>query len=191
MKHFVLTAIAGFLVCVTAYADDTAPTPPPEPAPASATTAPVPAPAPAEAPPATHVDTTVVGSGVSDKPGESAAPDLENNHGFVAGEPELLSVTQRLKLSPKQRAQLRDVIENADAGAAVLIEREHDVRQMIAATTPEDPMYAKLIKDQNAGAADWTQNRENLRRAVLDILTPAQQKRFEELQAGQTQPAPQ
>ena len=188
MKHFVLTAIAGFLVCVTAYAEDTAPTPPPEPASAPATTAPVPA--PAEAPPATHVDTTVIDSSVSDKPGESVPPDLDNNHGFVAGEPELVSVTQRLTLSPKQRAQLRDVIENADAGAGVLIEREHDVRQMIAATTPEDPMYAKLIKDQSAGAAQWTQNRENLRRAVLDILTPAQQKRFEELQARQTQPAP-
>jgi len=176
MKHFVLPAVAGFLICGAAHADDPVPTP--TPAPAADT-------APAVAPPATHVDTTVVGSSASDKPGESTPPDLDNNHGFVAGAPELVGITQRLKLTPKQRAQLRDVIENSDAGAGALINREHDVRQMIKATTPEDPMYAKLIDDQNAAAAAWTQNRENLRRAVLDILTPAQQKRFEELEAQQ------
>lgn len=181
MKYFALTAVAGLLFCTIVSADDLVP------APAvgqdsAATPAPTPAPTPTPVPP-THVDTTVVGSSVTGQPGEAPPPSLENNHGFVAGEPELVSVTKRLKLSPKQQAQLNSVIENSDAGAAVLIEREHDVQQMIAAATPEDPMYTKLINDQAAGAAQWTQNRESLRRAVLDILTPAQQKRFEELQA--------
>ncbi len=187
MKYIALTAIAGLLFCATVYADD--PVPAPAPAAAAApeqAASPTPADAPAPPPvPATHVDTTVVGSSVTGQPGEAPPPSLENNHGFVAGEPDLVSIGRRLKLSPKQQAQLHEIIENSDAGAGVLIEREHDVQQMIASTTPQDPMYAKLIDDQAAGAAQWTQNRESLRRAVLDILTPAQQKRFEELQAKQ------
>jgi Spy/CpxP family protein refolding chaperone len=177
MKHLALSAVAGVLFCATVFADEPAPTP-------ATTVGPAATPTPPAVPP-THVDTTVVGSSITGQPGDSPPPSLDNAHGFVAGEPDLVSVTKRLKLSPKQQAQLHSVIENSDAGAAVLIEREHDVQQMIAATTPEDPMYAKLINDQAAGAAQWTQNRESLRRAVLDILTPAQQKRFEELQAKQ------
>jgi Spy/CpxP family protein refolding chaperone len=172
MKHVVLAAAAGLLMSAAVHADD-----------------PAPAAAPAGALP-THVDTTVVGSSVQGGPGQSAPPTLDNGHDFVAGAPELLRITKRLNLSPKQQAQLHEVIEKADAGAAVLIEREHDVSQMIAATTPADPAYAKLIADQSAGAEQWTENRESLRRHVLDLLTPAQQKRFEELQASATPASP-
>jgi Spy/CpxP family protein refolding chaperone len=181
MKYFALTAVAGLLFSGIVAADDLVPAPATAQNPAGT---PASTPAPTVVPP-THVDTTVVGSSVMGQSGDAPRPSLDNNHGFVAGEPDLLSVTKRLKLSPKQQAQLRSIIESSDAGAGVLIEREHDVQQMIAAATPEDPMYAKLINDQAAGAAQWTQNRESLRRAVLDILTPAQQKRFEELQAKQ------
>lgn len=169
MKHLVFAA-AGLLICAAVFADD--PPPPQQPPPS----------------PPTHVDTTVVGSAAADQPNGASAPSLENSHNFVAGAPDLLRTTNRLKLSPKQQAQLRAVIEKADAGAAVLIGREHDVQQMIAATTPADPAYAKLIADQSAGEARWTENRDSLRRDVLGILTPVQQRRFEELESQQTPP---
>ncbi len=170
MKHFVCAA-AGMLICASVFADDPPSAPPPAP----------------QAPP-THVDTTVIGSAVADQPAGTAAPSLDNSHNFMAGAPDILRITNRLKLSPKQQAQLHAVIEQADAGAGVLIGREHDVKQMIAATTPADPAYAKLLADQSAGETRWTENRQNLRRDVLAILTPVQQRRYEELESQQ--PAP-
>lgn len=174
MRHLLWAAAVGLCLSSATYADDTTP-----PAPAQDSRAPV-------QPPPTHVDTTVVGSGASGQSAGPAAPTLDNNYDFVAGAPDLLRVTNRLHLSPKQRSQLHEVIEQSDAGAAVLIERDHDVRQMIAATTPADPQYAKLIADESANSARWSENRANLQRDVLAILTPAQQKRFEELQSSAT-----
>jgi LTXXQ motif family protein len=162
MKHTMqISTVILALAAAAAYADD-----PPQP-------------------PRTHIDTTVVDGAVSDNSSVSAdAANLDNDHHFVAGAPELVRLTQQLHLSPHQRAQLNDAIERADAGAAVLIKRELDVRSMLAATTPQDPLYAKLIDDQSTGAARWTDNRESLRRDVVDLLTPAQRTRFEELQAS-------
>ena len=137
-------------------------------------------------PPRTHIDTTVVGSNTSaDGPATSEAAPLDNDHDFRAGAPELLKIMDKLHLSAKQKAQLNDVIERSDAGAAALIKREHDVKEMIAATTPQNPQYADLIKEQGAESDRWTENREAFRREVLALLTPAQQTRFEELQAAQ------
>jgi len=166
MKYSSLTTLAGIVFFAAAQADD--PTPPAPPLP-------------------THVDTTVVGSSVAGNPDAVAhPPTLDNTHNFVAGGPELIKITKRLNLSPKQEAQLRAVIEKSDAGAGILIGRENDIKQMIAATTPADPMYAKLIADQSAGDARWTENRQNLQRDVEDILTPKQRTRFEELQSQQS-----
>jgi hypothetical protein len=162
MKHTLLaaTAILG-ITTGTAFADD-----PPQP-------------------PRTHVDTTVVGSGAPvDSSAPSEAPTLDNDHNFVAGAPDLMRVTAKLNLSPQQQAQLNDAVERADAGAAVLIKWEHDIKEMIAATTPQDPLYAKLIAEQSTGASRWTENRDGLRRDVVALLTPTQRARFEELQAS-------
>jgi hypothetical protein len=162
MKHSLLaaTAILG-LTTALAFADD-----PPEV-------------------PRTHIDTTVVGSTVpAETSASTEAATFDNDHHFQPGAPDLVRVTRQLHLSTRQQAQLNDAIERADAGAAALIKRENDVRQMIAATTPEDPLYAKLLADQSTGAARWTENRESLRREVVDLLTPAQRTRFEELQTS-------
>ncbi len=134
-------------------------------------------------PPRTHIDTTVVGDNVGSA-GTDRQANLDNAHQFVAGAPELLSVTKRLNLSAKQQARVNAAIENADAGAADLIKHEQDLRHMIAATTPEDPLYAKLIADESVNASHWNENRESLRHEVLDILTPAQRSRFDELMAA-------
>jgi Spy/CpxP family protein refolding chaperone len=186
MRH--LSLLAGALMSLTAatvYADD-----PPQP---QAMQQPQPAqPAPAAEvpqPPRTHVDTTVVGDARQDGDASSTSKDstapqnLDNDHRFVPGAPDILKVTRQLNLSPEQTAKVHDVIENADAGAAVLIKHEQDEKQMIAATTPADPMYAKLIAHQANDASLWTENRESLKRDVLNVLTPAQRSRFEELQA--------
>jgi Spy/CpxP family protein refolding chaperone len=160
MKYFVLTAAAGLLSCAAVHAQEPATVP------------------------GTHIDTTVVGSGKQGASGAAGTTNLDNNHDFVAGAPELLKVLKQVKLSPKQQAKVHELIENSDASAADMIEREHDVKQMIAATTPEDPMYAKLITNQTEAAAQWTENREKLRQAVLEILTPEQRTKFEKLQAA-------
>jgi Spy/CpxP family protein refolding chaperone len=167
MKHHLLaTAIILGITGGTAFADD-----PPQP-------------------PRTHVDTTVVGSNTaaeSNLPSQAAtseAATLDNAHNFEAGAPDLLKITDKLHLSPKQKAQLHDAIERADAGAAVLIKREHDVAEMIAATTPENPKYAELINQQGTESDRWTENRERLHRDILDLLSPGQRARFEELQAS-------
>jgi hypothetical protein len=135
-----------------------------------------------EQPPRTHVDTTVVGDSTVGNP-DAPAANLDSDHRFVPGAPSIVSATKRLNLSPRQTAKVHEAIENADAGAADLIKHEQNLEQMIAATTPEDPMYPKFIKDQTSDVALWDQNRENLRQSVEDILTPAQRSRFEELTA--------
>ncbi len=109
---------------------------------------------------------------------------MDNDHQFEAGAPDLLKLANKLHLSAQQKAQLNDAIERADAGAAVLIKREHDVGEMIAATTPQDPLYAKLIAEQATESSRWTENRDGLRRDVLALLSPAQRERFEALQAS-------
>jgi hypothetical protein len=136
-------------------------------------------------PPRTHIDTTVVGSASpADSSVSATAATLDTDHHFEPGAPDLVRITNQLHLSKQQQAQLNDAIERADAGAAVLIKRESDIREMLAATTPQDPVYAKLIGDQSTGAARWTENRESLRREVVNLLTPAQRTRFEQLQAS-------
>jgi Spy/CpxP family protein refolding chaperone len=135
-----------------------------------------------EQPPRTHVDTTVVGDSTVGNPNPPAA-NLDSDHRFVPGAPTIVSATKRLNLSPKQVSQVHEAIESADAGAADLIKHEQNVEQMLAATTPEDPMYAKLIKDQTTDVTLWDENRENLKQSVEAILTPAQRSRFEELTA--------
>jgi Spy/CpxP family protein refolding chaperone len=137
---------------------------------------------PAQQPPRTHIDTTVVGSSIPADQSPAERPSLDSDHDFQAGAPDILKITRQLNLSPKQKAQLNDAIERADAGAAALIKREHDVKEMIAATTPENPQYAQLIADQTAAADRWTENRETLQREVSELLTPAQRARFEKLE---------
>ena len=166
MKHQILagTAILAFAASL-AFAD--------EPSPPADT---------ADAAPRTHIDTTVVGDAVPE--GSTApSPGLGSVHDFHPGAPELLSAAKRLNLSAQQEVQVKAAIERADAGAAVLIKHEQDLKQMVAATTPQDPLYAKLIADQAASADRWSENREALRQEVLSILTPPQRAKFEEMQA--------
>ena len=136
-------------------------------------------------PPRDHIDSTVVGS---NKPADTVATTdttiADNNHDFQAGAPDIRKVTDQLHLSAQQKAQVHDAIERADAGAGALINREHDVKEMIASTTPEDPMYSKLVKEQAGQDDRWNENRDGLRRDVLAVLTPAQRARFEQLQAS-------
>jgi Spy/CpxP family protein refolding chaperone len=136
-------------------------------------------------PPRDHIDSTVVGS---NKPADAVVPPdttiADNNHDFQAGAPDIRKVTDQLHLSVQQKSQVHDAIERADAGAGALINREHDVKEMIASTTPEDPMYSKLLQEQAGQADRWNENRDGLRRDVLAILTPAQRERFEQLQAS-------
>ncbi len=172
LKHTLVAALGVLWLAGSVYADD----PPQVPA----ATEPV-------QPPRTHIDTTVVGDTTPDNSNPPAdAVIQDNNHDFKAGEPELVRLTQQLNLSPQQKAQLNDAIERADAGAAALIKRERDVRDMLAATTPQDPLYAKLIADQSTAADRWTENREGLRREVANLLTPAQRARFDALQDAVT-----
>ena len=158
MKHLLLaaTALLGF-AAVTAFADD---------------------------PPRTHVDTTVVGSDASVNSSVQTPSTIVDVHHFEAGAPELLKLTSQLHLSPQQQAQLNDAVERADAGAATLIKRERDLAEMIAASTPQDPLYGKLVAEQAASESRWTDNREGLRRDVIALLSPAQRARFEDLQGS-------
>jgi hypothetical protein len=174
MKHTLLAAAAILgIATVTAFADD----PPRADEPPNANDA--------QQPPRTHVDTTVVGSTSSADSGVSSeAATLDNDHHFVAGAPDLLKITGKLNLSAQQQAQLNDAVERADAGAAVLIKWEHDVDEMIAKTTPLDPLYAKLTAERATSASRWADNREGLHRDVIALLSPAQRARFEELQAS-------
>lgn len=166
MKKYIVatTAVLAFATSV-AYADE------PSPPPAS------------DQPARTHIDTTVVGDAVVDGSGPKSIGLESSVHDFQPGAPELVSATKRLNLSPHQEAQVRDAIERADAGAAVLIKHEQDLAQMVAATTPQDPLYATLIRDQAASAARWNANRDALRQEVLSVLTEQQRVKFEELMA--------
>ena len=163
---------------IVVRADDVSP---PAPSPA----APAPAPPPAAEEPRTHVDSTVVGDSVADRTGAASASTGmdDNDHRFEAGAPGILAVTNKLHLSGKQTAQVRAAIEKSDAGAAILIKRDHDVYEMISATTPQDPLYPKLINEQSTNASLFTDNRAALRRDVLAVLTPAQQTRYAQLEA--------
>jgi hypothetical protein len=143
-------------------------------------------PPPADDTPRTHVDTTVVGDANTE---EAKAPDgdaaLNNDHHFVAGAPELVAMTDALHLSARQKTQLNDIIENSDAAAVELIKRERNLSQMLAATTPQDPLYAQLQAEQATSAAKWQASRDVLQQNVMAILTPAQQSKLEQLQATQ------
>lgn len=183
MNRTILVAIAALglgFANVMALADDAPGQVAPDPAaPAQA------APTDAPQPPRDHIDTTVVGSNTAPGSSErSEAASLQNQHQFQAGAPEIVKVIDKLHLSQRQKVQVNDVIERADAGAAVLINREHDVKDMLAATTPQDPMYDKLVAEQSQEEARWNGNRDSLRRDVMAVLTPAQRARFEELQAS-------
>ena len=181
MNRTILVAIAALgFANVMALADDApAPVAQDPVAPAQA------APAEAPQPPRDHIDTTVVGSNTAPGSSERAeAASLQNRHQFQAGAPDIVKVIDKLHLSQRQKVQVNDVIERADAGAAVLINREHDVKDMLAATTPQDPMYDKLVAEQSQEDARWNENRDGLRRDVMAVLTPAQRSRFEELQAS-------
>ena len=142
----------------------------------------------ADDPPRTHVDATVVGDANAEeaKGGDTDAA-LNNDHHFVAGAPALVAMTNTLHLSAKQKTDLNGFIENSDTAAAELIKREHDVRDMLAATTPQDPLYAQLKAEQAGAEAKWQASRDALRQNVMAILTPAQQSKLEQLQASQSQ----
>jgi Spy/CpxP family protein refolding chaperone len=108
---------------------------------------------------------------------------LDNDHHFEAGAPHLTEIAKLLDLSAQQKAQLNDVIERADAGAAVLIKREHNVAEMLEKTPPEDPRYAQLHAEQAGAQARWQAGRDAMHQEVRAILTPAQQMKFEQLRA--------
>ncbi len=186
MHRIALAATLSFGIVAAAFGDEPVAVPAPAAAPAAQPAAGV------ETPqvPRTHVDTTVVGDSIPENATSAgavaAAPaPLDNDHDFVAGAPEITKILGQLHLSPKQELQVKDAIQRSDAGAAILIKREHSVRSMIAATTPENPTYATLIREQAAGESRWTENRAGMRRDVLDLLTPTQRTRFEELEARQ------
>lgn len=145
------------------------------------------APVPFPQPPRIHYDTTVVGSNVAtgaDSSTTAAAASLDNDHHFQAGAPDIVRIADKLNLSHQQKVELNDAIERADAGAADLIKREHDVEQMLAGATPGDPLYAKLKDDQTEALTKWSENRDGLRRDVANLLTPAQRSRFQLLQTS-------
>jgi Spy/CpxP family protein refolding chaperone len=146
-------------------------------------------PAPA---PGTHVETTVVGDAREDnsaEPGNGAG--LDNDHHFEAGAPHLTEMAKFLDLSAQQKTQLNDIIERADAGAAVLIKRERDVKEMLGKTPQQDPLYAQLRAEQAAAPGRWQANRDNLQQEIRAILTPTQQARFEQLKSARTTEPPQ
>jgi hypothetical protein len=196
MKHLVrASALILAMGAASAYADDptvaeapAAQAPVDQPPAAQAPTdQPPAAPVPFPQPPRIHYDTTVVGSNVDAKDDAStvaAAASLDNDHHFEAGAPDIVRIADKLALSQQQKVQLNHAIERADAGAADLIKREHDVKAMLAAATPGDPLYAKLLDDQNEAPTKWAENRDALRRDVANLLTPAQRSRFEQLQSA-------
>jgi Spy/CpxP family protein refolding chaperone len=138
-------------------------------------------------PPGTHVETTVVGDAREDSsPDPSSGVGLDNDHHFEAGAPHIAEMAKFLDLSGQQKTQLNDIIERADAGAAVLIKREHDVKEMLGKTPPQDPLYAQLRAEQEAAPGRWQANRDNLHQEIRAMLTPAQQAKFEQLRAQRT-----
>lgn len=177
-KALILAALLVAVVGV-ARADDPPQAQAPEMVPS--TVAPEPAPIPR-----TNVNSTVVGDAAVEPQDLHNAPiSLDNDHGFQAGAPELVKETSRLDLSAQQKTKIHDAIDNADAGAAALIKRENVVREMLAATTPDDPLYAKLKSEQGSAEARWNDNREGLRHTVAALLTPAQREKFGQSQTRQ------
>jgi Spy/CpxP family protein refolding chaperone len=137
--------------------------------------------------PGTHVETTVVGDARDESSADpSNGAGLDNDHHFEAGAPHLNEMAKYLNLSVQQKAQLNDIVERADAGAAVLIKREHDVKEMLEKTPAQDPLYAQLRAEQTAAPGRWQANRENFHREIRAILTPAQQARFEQMRSDRT-----
>jgi Spy/CpxP family protein refolding chaperone len=134
--------------------------------------------------PGTHVDSTVLGDARSDNAAAgSDVAGLDNDHHFEAGAPHLTEMAAFLELSAHQKAQLSDIIERGDAGAAVLIKREHAVKEMLEKTPTQDPRYAELRNEQSSAPARWQTARDAVHREIRDILTPAQQAKFEQLKA--------
>jgi len=134
--------------------------------------------------PGTHVETTVVGDARDENSADpSNSAGLDNDHHFEAGAPHLNEMAKYLSLSVQQKTRLNDIVERADAGAAVLIKREHDVQEMLEKTPAQDPLYAQLRAEQAAAPGRWQANRENLHQEVRAILTPAQQARFEQMRS--------
>jgi Spy/CpxP family protein refolding chaperone len=139
----------------------------------------------------THVDSTVRGDARSDSAADPGnAQGLDNDHHFEAGAPHLTEMAASLDLSAHQKTQLNDIIERGDAGAAVLIKREHDVKEMLEKTPAQDPRYAELRAEQSNAPARWLAARNTVHQEIRDILTPAQQAKFEQLRA-ERQTAPQ
>jgi Spy/CpxP family protein refolding chaperone len=137
--------------------------------------------------PGTHVETTVVGDARGDSSADPAnGAGLDNDHHFEAGAPHLTEMAKYLDLSAQQKTQLNDIIERADAGAAVLIKRERDVKEMLGKTPAQDPLYAQLRAEQGAAPGRWQANRDNLHQEIRAILTPTQQAKFEQLQSART-----
>jgi Spy/CpxP family protein refolding chaperone len=170
MKHLILTLTAGLTLAGTAIGQTT------DPAPA----------------PGTHVETTVVGDARSDASADPAnGVGLDNDHHFEAGAPHLTEMAKFLGLSVQQKTQLNDIIERADAGAAVLIKREHDVKEMLAKTTSQDPLYSQLRTEQESAPARWQANRDNLHQEIRAMLTPAQQAKFEQMRSERRDAPPQ
>ena len=166
MKHFLLGLTTSLAFVGGALAQSEAPTPTP--------------------PPRTHVDSTVVGDARDDNaPVPGPGVGLDNDHHFEAGAPHLAELATFLKLSARQKIQLNDIIERGDAGAAVLIKREHDVKEMLEKTTPQDPLYAKLRAEQDAAPAHWQAGRDTIQQEIRAILTPDQQAKFEQWNAQQ------
>jgi Spy/CpxP family protein refolding chaperone len=141
-------------------------------------------------PPGTHVESTIRGDTRSDNAAAGTSnTGLDNDHHFEAGAPHLTEMATFLDLSAHQKAQLHDIIERGDAGAAVLIKRENDVKEMLGKTPQQDPRYAKLLAEQANAPARWQAARETVHQEVRDILTPAQQAKYEQLRADrQTAP---
>jgi Spy/CpxP family protein refolding chaperone len=137
--------------------------------------------------PGTHVETTVVGDARDENSADSTnGAGLDNDYHFEAGAPHLNEMAKNLNLSVQQKTQLNDIVERADAGAAVLIKREHDVKEMLEKTPALDPRYAQLRAEQAAAPGRWQANRENFHQEIRAILTPAQQARFEQMRSDGT-----
>ena len=138
----------------------------------------------AVAPPRTHVDSTVVGDAMEDNlahPGNIAG--LDKDHHFESGAPHLTALANRLNLSAHQKTEFDDIVERGDAAAAVFIKREHTVKEMLAATTPEDPMYAQLRAEQADAGTRWQVGRDAQQQQFRAILTPAQQAKLDQMMA--------
>ena len=162
--EFAVVAMIGFLGTAVSYAQET-----------SESTAPTSAPIPRD-----HVDSTIVGDAASDSDGaKNSNTSIDNNRHFQAGAPDMVSVTQSLHLTMQQKMQIHTVVENSDAGSAVFLKRENTVREMLAATTPDDPLYAKLKSEQALADARWADRRNELRQSVADLLTPTQRLQFQ------------